>query len=144
MMHEFTKTYANRQASTEDFKAVLEKYIPANIDLAGNHKMDWFFNEYVYGTDYPTYTFEHSFSNDAAGDVVMKLKLTASNVGPGFVMAVPVYVELGNGKVARLGTVPVMGAKPFEQEVPLKGVKEKPRRAMIGYYDDLLGNVENK
>jgi hypothetical protein len=65
IVHEFTKTYSSRQASTEDFKAVLEKYMSPDIDLAGNHKMDWFFNEYVYGTDYPTYRFEHSFDSDA-------------------------------------------------------------------------------
>jgi aminopeptidase N len=145
MMHEFTKTYANRKASTEDFKAVLEKYMPPTIDLAGNHKMDWFFNEYVYGTEYPTYRFEHSFSSDAAtGDAVLKFKLAATNVGPAFAMPVPVYLELNNGKVVRLGTAALFGDKSIDQEVPLKGLKEKPRRAMIAYYDDLLGNIENK
>jgi hypothetical protein len=28
------------------------------MDLDGNQKMDWFFNQYVYGTDLPTYHFE--------------------------------------------------------------------------------------
>jgi hypothetical protein len=32
----------------------------------------------------------------------------------------------------------------LEQQVPLKGLKEKPRRAMLAYYDDILGNIENK
>ncbi|HEY6272255.1 MAG TPA: M1 family aminopeptidase, partial [Terriglobales bacterium] len=53
MMHDFTKTYANRAASTEDFKAMTEKYMTREMDLDGNRKMDWFFDDYVYGTDYP-------------------------------------------------------------------------------------------
>jgi hypothetical protein len=59
-------------------------------------------------------------------------------------MPVPVYLELNNGKIVRLGTVPLFGDKSVEQGVPLKGLKEKPRRAMIANYDDLLGNIENK
>ena len=26
----------------------------------------------------------------------------------------------------------------------LKGLKDKPKRALVAYYDDILGNVENK
>ncbi|HKD14589.1 MAG TPA: M1 family aminopeptidase [Candidatus Angelobacter sp.] len=144
MMHEFTKTYANRIASTEDFKAVLEKYMTPDMDLFGNHKMDWFFNQYVYGTDYPTYRLEHSFSNDANGDWVLNMKITQSDVGPNFAMAIPVYLELSNGKVVRLGNAKLLGSNSMEQHFPLKGLKEKPKRAMLAYFDDVLGNVENK
>src|SRR5262249_9546205 len=42
MMHDFTKTYANRVASTEDFKAMLEKHMTPEMDIDQNHKMDWF------------------------------------------------------------------------------------------------------
>ncbi|PYP91884.1 MAG: hypothetical protein DMG65_06180 [Candidatus Angelobacter sp. Gp1-AA117] len=55
LMHEFAKNYANRSASTEDFKAILEKYMTPEMDIDSNHKMDWFFNQYVYGTEYPSY-----------------------------------------------------------------------------------------
>ncbi|MGC2696365.1 MAG: M1 family aminopeptidase [Candidatus Angelobacter sp.] len=144
MMHDFTKTYANRQASTEDFKAVLEKYMTPDMDLGHNHKMDWFFDEFVYGTDYPSYKFEHSFSNDANGDVVLNFKLTQADVGKDFLMLVPIYLDMGNGKIARLGFARMAGSNSIEQHVPLKGLKEKPKRAMVAYYDDLLGNVENR
>jgi hypothetical protein len=144
MMHDFTKTYANRQASTEDFKTVLEKYMSPEMDLGQNHKMDWFFNEYVYGTEYPSYKFEHSFSSDANCDVVINFKLTQSGVSQDFRMLVPIYVELANGKIARLGAAPLTGNNSTEMHVPLKGLKEKPKRAMAAYYDDVLGNVENR
>lgn len=144
MMHDFTKTYENRIASTEDFKAMLEKYMTPNMDIDQNHKMDWFFDEYVYGTEYPSYNFEHSFSSDASGDVVLNFKLTQSGVAKSFVMLVPIYLELVDGRVASLGQARVSGSSSVEQHVPLKGLKQRPKRAMVAYYDDILGNVENK
>jgi aminopeptidase N len=143
MMHDFTSTYANRVASTEDFKAMVEKHMTSDMDLGKNHTMDWFFNEYVYGTEYPSYKFEHSFSNDANGDTVLNFKITQSGVSQKFAMLVPIYIDLGN-RVARLGSAAIFGNNVAEGHVPLKGLKEKPKRAMIAYYDDVLGNVENK
>lgn len=144
MMHEFTSTYANRIASTEDFKAVLEKYMNADMDLYGNHKMDWFFNDFVYGTDYPSYKLESSFSNDANGDLVLNVKITQSDVGQNFAMLVPLYLEFNNGRVFRLGSAKLLGNSTMEQHVPLKGLKEKPKRAVLAYYDDVLGNIDNR
>ncbi|MBZ5530421.1 MAG: hypothetical protein LAO20_03230 [Acidobacteriia bacterium] len=144
LLHDFTKTYANRIASTEDFKAMLEKHMTPEMDVDKNHKMDWFFDQYVYGTEYPSYKFEHSFSNDAEGNVVLNFKLTQADVSKDFVMLVPIYVELANGRVARLGSAQMSGSNTIEQHAPIKGLKEKPKRAMIAYYDDVLGNIENK
>jgi Peptidase family M1 domain len=144
MMHDFTKTYANRQASTEDFKAMVEKYMTPEMDVDKNHTMDWFFSEYVYGTEYPTYKFEHSFSNDANGDLVLNFKVTQSDVSKDFVMLVPIYLDLGNGRMARLGAATLSGNNSVEGHVPLKGLKEKPKRAQLAYYDEVLGNIENK
>ena len=144
MMHEFTKTYENRQASTEDFKAMVEKYMTKEMDIDKNHTMDWFFSEYVYGTEYPAYKFEHSFSNDANGDMVLNFKVTQSGVSKDFVMLVPLYLDLGGGKVARLGSATLSGNTSVEGHVPLKGLKEKPKRAMVAYYDDVLGSIENR
>jgi hypothetical protein len=144
MMHEFTATYANRIASTEDFKTVLEKYMNADMDLGGNHKMDWFFNQYVYGTAYPAYKFTHSFSTDANGDTVLNFTLAQADVNDAFVMMVPVYLDFGDGRTLRLGSAKLRGNQTIEQHVPLKGLKEKPKRALVAYYDDLMANVDNK
>jgi hypothetical protein len=144
MMHDFTKTYANRIASTEDFKAILEKHMTPDMDVDHNHKMDWFFDEFVYGTEFPSYRFEHTFTNDAEGNVVLNFKLSQAGVSKNFAMLVPVYLELSPGRVARLGLVTVVGDTPAEVHVPLKGLKEKPKRALIDYYDELMANVESR
>ena len=144
MLHDFTKTYANRQASTEDFKAMVEKYMTPEMDIDKNHSMDWFFSEYVYGTEYPSYKFEHSFSTDANGDTVLDFKVSQSGVSKDFVMLVPIYLDLGGGRIARLGSATLSGNNSVDGHVPLKGLKEKPKRAMLAYYDDVLGNIENR
>ena len=69
-MQDFVKTYSGKAATTEDFKAMMEQHMTAEMDLEGNHHLDWFFNEYVYGTALPTYKIAYTFEKDANGDVV--------------------------------------------------------------------------
>jgi hypothetical protein len=140
-MHDFVTTYSGQSATTEDFKAVVEKHMTPGMDLEGNHKMDWFFNEYVYGTQLPNYKFDYSFDSGPDGDFNLSIKLNQSGVSPEFRMPVPIYLELANGQVVRLGSARPAGNMTLDQKVPLKGVKEKPKRAMINYNFDVLATM---
>jgi len=141
MMHDFVATYSGKVATTEDFKAMAEKHITPEMNLQGNQKMDWFFREWVYGTALPTYAFDSSFAKNSAGDVVLKYKLTQSGVDKNFGMPVPIYLELANGNIIRLGSTVMVGNATNEQTVTLNSLKDTPRRAMINYnYDVLSGN----
>ncbi len=139
-MQDFVKTYSGKAASTEDFKATVEKHMTPDMDLEGNHRMDWFFNEYVYGTQLPSYRLDVSFDNAADGDVVMGVKLTQSSVDEHFRMLVPLYLELADGNMVFLGRARVIGNSSVEQKIPLKGLKVKPRRAVLNYFDDVLAS----
>jgi hypothetical protein len=140
-MHDFVATYAGKAATTEDFKAVVEKHMTPGMDLEGNHKLDWFFNEYVYGTQLPNYKFDYSFDPGPDGDFILNLKLNQSGVGTEFRMLVPIYLELANGQIVRLGSARPTGNVTLDQKVPLKGVKERPKRAMINYNFDVLATM---
>ncbi|HST08878.1 MAG TPA: M1 family aminopeptidase, partial [Terriglobales bacterium] len=140
MMQDFVKTYAGKSATTEDFKAMVERHMTPEMKQAGGGKMDWFFDEYVYGTALPTYRFDHSFEAGPQGDYVLSVKLTQENVDDHFRMLVPIYLELADGRVVRLGRMPITGNNSLEQKVPLQGLKEKPRRAMINYMADVLAS----
>jgi len=105
---------------------------------AGDGTMGWFFDEYVYGTALPSYKLDSSFDTDAQGDVVMSMKLTQSNVDDRFRMLVPIYLEFADNRVMRLGRVRIEGNSTLEQKVPIKGLKEKPRRLLINYMADVL------
>ncbi len=137
-MHDFVATYAGHAATTEDFKAVVEKHMTPQMDLDGNHKMDWFFNEYVYGTALPSYNFTYSFETAPGGEIVMSMKLIQSGVTEKFRMLVPVYLELADGSIVRLGAASPDGNATIEQKVALKGLKQQPKRAMINYFNDVL------
>ncbi len=110
------------------------------MDLEGNQKMDWFFNEYVYGTQLPTYKLDSSFDTGADGNVVFNFKVTQSNVKDDFHILVPIYLELADGGMFFLGRARLTGNNSIEQKVPLKGLKVKPRRAVLNYYDDVLAS----
>jgi hypothetical protein len=139
-MQDFVKTYAGRAATTEDFKAMVEKHMTPEMDLQGNHRLDWFFNEYVYGTALPSYQLQYTFDNDSGGDVVFGLKITQSNVDENFRMLVPIYLELADGRIVSLGRARLTGNATIDQKMPIKGMKEKPRRALLNYYDDVLAS----
>jgi hypothetical protein len=79
MMQEYTQTYANEAASTGDFKGIVERHMNAHMDLDGNRTMDWFFNEYVYGTGVPEYHF--AYTTEATPDNKVKVSATIDRTG---------------------------------------------------------------
>ena len=78
-MRDFATTYRLQSATTEDFKAIVEKHMSPAMDLDHDHRMDWFFNQYVYGTDLPAYHFESQVTPNDNGVSVL-FKLTQSGV----------------------------------------------------------------
>jgi hypothetical protein len=140
-MHDFLQTYRLRAATTEDFKAMVEKHMNAKMNLDGNHRMDWFFNQYVYGTELPNYHFESQVSPNADGASI-HFKLTQSGVPSSFKMLVPVYLELADDTVMHMGKVAIMGSTPVEQTVQLPKLPAPIKRVSINYFYDVL-STEN-
>ena len=140
MMNDFVKTYFNKDVTTEDFKKIVEKHLPREMDLGGNNRMDWFFDQWVYGTEIPSYRFEYQ-TGSANGQTVLNGSITQSGVSDNFRMKVPVYVDFGKGW-ERLGAASVIGNKPVElSNVPLP---QEPRRVAICALKDVLAlSIEN-
>lgn len=137
MMQDFVKSHYNDNASTESFKAIVEKHMTPDMDLEGNKRMNWFFNQWVYGTDVPRYRFDYTLTTESDGKVTLRGKVTQSDVSPNFKMVVPIYLDFGKG-IVRLGTIPVMGnmtTEEFQVKLP-----EKPKRVMINYHYDILAS----
>lgn len=134
MMKDFVATHFNRDVSTENLKAIVEKHITPTMDIDKNGKMDWFFDQWVYGTEIPAYKLEYSVSK--TGDkAVLNAKLTQSGVSDNFVMPVPIYVDFGEGFVS-LGTVTMVGSKSFDLsnvELP-----KAPKKVTIAALNDIL------
>jgi hypothetical protein len=136
-MHDFVDTYRLKSATTEDFKAMVEKHMSAGMDLDKNHRMDWFFNQYVYGTDLPNYHFESQVTQN--GDATnLHFKLTQSGVPDNFKMLVPIYLELSDGRIIRLGSTAIGGDTTTEHTVQLPKLPSPVKRALINYNYDVL------
>lgn len=137
MMRDFVKSHFNDNASTETFKSIVEKHMTDQMNLDGNKRMDWFFNQWVYGTEVPRYKFDYSLTPESDGKVILRFTLTQSDVSPNFKMMVPIYLDFGKG-VMWLGTVPIMG-NMTTKELNVK-LPEKPKRVMINYHHDILAH----
>jgi hypothetical protein len=136
-MHDLVSTYCNRAATTEDFKAVMERHMPADIDIDGNHRLDWFFDAYVYGTAVPRYTLTSEFTRQG-DEFTAHFKLSQSEVPANFRMAVPVYIELENGRIFLLGRAKMIGDTTVERTVKLGKVPSPVKQLLINYNFDLL------
>jgi Peptidase family M1 domain len=136
MMQDYCKTFDNKAASTEDFKAIVEKHMSHGMDLDGNHKMDWFFNQYVYGTGEAQYTF-HSAAEATDGKTHIKGEITRAGVPDNWKDAVPLYAHIGD-KTVKMGLISVTHAtEPFDFLIP-----GKIDRVSINDNEDLLAEVK--
>jgi hypothetical protein len=137
MMKDYCKTFDNKPASTEDFKSIVEKHMTRNMDLDGNHKMDWFFNQYVYGTGIPHYAFHTSLDATADGKTHVKGEITRAGVPDNWKDVIPLYAHVGD-KTMRIGTLSVTRPKePLDLTLPLK-----VDRLSINDHEDLLAEVK--
>ena len=134
MMHDFVESYRASPASTESFKAIVEKHMSKTMDLAGNGKLDWFFNEWVYGTQVPRYHFEYQSVPAEAGKTRLHMTITQSEVDDHFIMLVPVFADFGKGMV-RIGQVGIAGNSTRALVVSLPA---QPKKIALNAYKDIL------
>lgn len=134
MMQDFTRTYHNQPASTEDFKAIVEKHMTPAMDFDGSRTMDWFFDSWVYGTGIPEYTMSYSIEPGAdAGKFILRGSVRQAGVPEGFRALLPLYFHQGNNKM-RAGWIKVAG--PLTNfEIPLGF---KPDKVTINDNEDVL------
>lgn len=141
MMQDMIASHFNQDISTNDFKLAVEKHITPNMDIDKNGKMDWFFDQWVYGTEMPSYKLTYSVSNDSSGKPIFNGKLEQSGVSKNFVMPVPIYVDFGKGW-GYLGSATLVGNSSVDiKNVPLGS---NPKAVSIAALQDVLAaKIEN-
>jgi hypothetical protein len=138
-MHDFVKTYTNRAATTEDFKAVMERHLPPWADATKDHKLDWFFNAYVYGTEIPKYTITSNFTKEG-DEVTAHFAVTQNGVSDDFLMLVPIYLEYDSKRYSFFGRAMMKGNKTVEQTIKLGKMKDTPKGMVVAHNYDLLSD----
>jgi hypothetical protein len=134
MMHDYMETYRDTPASTESFKAIAEKHMTKQMDIQQNGRLDWFFFEWVYGTQVPRYSFKYEMKPGEGGAIKVHAEITQSEVDDHFAMFVPVFADFGNGMV-RLGAVGLVGNSSRTVDFILD---RQPKKVALNYYKDIL------
>jgi hypothetical protein len=130
MMRDFSATFAGRNAATEDFKKVVEKHMAK--------PMDWFFDQWVYGTATPKYNFSYQLSDAGGGQTDLSMTITQSEVPESFRMDLPLYAVI-SGQPKYLGTVAVSGNKPIKTSTKLP---LKPEAILLDPFNSILAEIQ--
>jgi Peptidase family M1 domain/Carboxypeptidase regulatory-like domain len=133
MMHDFMQSHRDTPASTESFKAIAEKHMTKQMDLQQNGHLDWFFREWVYGTEVPRYSFKYEVLPEG-GHFKVHTEITQSEVDQNFAMFVPVFADFGSGMV-RLGQLAMTGNSTRQANFILD---RQPKKVVLNAYKDIL------
>jgi hypothetical protein len=134
MMHDFMASHWDTPASTESFKAIAEKHMTKQMDLQQNGRLDWFFREWVLGTQVPRYSFKYELQPADGGKFKIHAEITQSEVDGNFAMFVPVFADFGNGMM-RLGQVGIAGNSTRTVNFILD---RQPKKVALNAYKDIL------
>jgi aminopeptidase N len=131
MMRDFYQTYRGGRASTEDFQAMVERYTGTS--------MDWFFDQWVYGTGIPTYEWSYTTSKLPTGRLSLRLRVRQREVPEGFTMPVPVRLDFGSQGDAIVRVLVQGPITDYEAEIPAE-----PSEVTFNAFDGVLAEVKSE
>src|SRR6266481_4330411 len=134
MMHDFMEHHREAPASSESFKAVAEKHMTKKMDLQKNGRLDWFFREWVWGTQVPRYSFKYDVQPTEGGKFKVHAEIAQSEVDDNFAMFVPIYADFGDGMV-RLNQLAIAGNSTRTMNFL---VDRRPKKVAINAYKEIL------
>jgi hypothetical protein len=130
MMQDFYQSYQGKRASTADFRRVVERHTGAD--------MGWFFDEWVYGTALPTYRVAYRTEPMEDGQFRVRLQVQQEGVPDNFLMYVPVTLDLGKDRVARV-RVKVTGLR---SDIELPPMPASPKAVRFNDLEGVLAEVK--
>jgi aminopeptidase N len=126
MMRDFVERHRNGVASTDDFRKVAnEHFVKTPIaQKYGLKDLDWFFYQWVYRSELPTYKLEYKIEDQPDGSVAVSGVVNQQNAGDDkWFMPLPLVFTFGSNQTAS-GTVAAFGEKnAFKIKLPAKPSK---------------------
>ena len=115
MMKDFVERHRNGAASTDDFRKVANEHF-ARSPIGQKYKLtdlNWFFRQWVYNTELPSYRLEYTIQNQPDGTVIVAGNVLQEGVPDTFFMPLPLVFTFGTDRV-RHDAVHAYGPKtPF-------------------------------
>ncbi len=125
MMTDFVNRYRDGFASTDDFRKVANEHFARSPIAQQYHlnNLDWFFREWVYHSELPSYQMEYQLQDQPDGKILLTGTVTQNNVPDDWFMILPILVSFGGKQEAR-GTVYALGPKgSFQIKLPARPTK---------------------
>jgi hypothetical protein len=136
-MKDFVSTYAGKNPTTRDFQTVVEKHMSPAMDLEKNGRMDWFFRQWVDGTEIPRCSAEIDVQDLGGGQYKLVGSVRQEGVSDDFLGFLPLYLEFEKGTFVRLGLVSFRGTATVSIDSTVK-LPKKPRRVVANAMSDVL------
>ena len=125
MMKDFVEKHRNGAASTEDFWSVASQHF-ARTPIAQKfalRDLNWFFRQWVYGTELPSYQLEYEMKPQPDGGIMLSGVVKQDNVGKDWLMVLPIVMSFGGNQEARTTLRASGPSTPFELKLPAKPVR---------------------
>lgn len=130
MLREFYSQNRRRKVTTADFQKTVEKYM--------GQDMNWFFEQWIYYTDIPNYTFAYNTSKTADGKTMLNCKIKQTGVLESFQMPVIIKIDFGADRFARISKKIKGPITDFSIKLPFE-----PKEVTFNYLESVLAEVDN-
>ncbi len=144
MMSDFVKRYQYQSASTDDFRMVANEHFAKSPIGQKYHlnNLDWFFRQWVYRTELPSYQMDYQIQDQPDGKVLLTGTIKQENAPNDWFMVLPVVISFGGKQQAR-GTVHALGPTAnFQIRLPARPTKVEldPDRWVLSAKTSTKGN----
>nr|MBN2278143.1 hypothetical protein [candidate division Zixibacteria bacterium] len=135
LLRDFYHTYEGKAATVDDFRVIAEKHAGENLD--------WFFNQWIYDIHIPKYNFSYKVDeveDDGGKKYLVSCRVRQENVPDDFIMYVPLFIDFGEGRTARVRymiTGPTM-------DFALPPLPLKPKKIVFNDLESVLCEVDNE
>lgn len=133
-LREFGKRYDRSTATTDDFRRVLEEFLPPGARFEKARNLHWFFEEWVRGSSVPEIVLKQVVIKRRGQVTIASFSLRQEQCPETLVTSVPIFAELAGGERVRL---PRVFADGHESRVELK-VPQGTRQLLVDPEKKLL------
>jgi hypothetical protein len=137
MMKDFVTANSGKSPSTRDFQAAVERHMTPNLNATHDGKMDWFFRQWVEGTEIPRFKVALDIEKKDGDNYRLKGSIAQEGVSEGFRTLLPIYFEFDKGALVRYGNVPLSGNQVYPVDVVVHSAK-KPKRVVANALHEVL------
>lgn len=130
IMKNFFQAYKGKRATTDDFRKVIEEYSGEDVG--------WFFDQWVHSTEIPSYKFAFKVGETPDGKFKVTCKIKQEGVPPEFRMSIPIRIDFGNDRFARLRVLVTGEESTFD--LPL--LPMRPNDILFNDFESVLCEVE--